>query len=493
MQLETEISQNSTQFADTIKNRAVSGMAIFSFRRFLIQLLQSGANILLARLLFPADFGVSTVVFTVMSIFSLVSDLGLQGALIQAATTPTTKELRGMFFIHVLLGSVATCILWLTAPLFISLYPALFTARGVFYLRLTSMSILLYNLRLIPAALLERELAFRKLVSGEIIEIFITQAVTVYLAIQGWGVSSFFWGLVAGRLSGLMIFYMFRPWPVGISLEIHRLKSLLKFGVSFQAHMIIGVVGGAAAPVIVGTIAGPAALGFVVWAGGITATALIVSEVVSRVIFAVGSRIQTQPTLVSGAIERGVLFTNVLALPINLLMMALAEPLTRIIYTEKWLAGLPLFYIFSLATTLSIFSSVLQNALLALGHSRVVRNISFLRMSALWILATLLVVKWGVVGFAWASVVVSGTSIILWHVLKKRVRFRIWTHTMPYFLLAGISSLVVFAITKVVVVQSVLMLGLVGILGMILYVGLVRVFAYAPVKENLEVIRKVLL
>ena len=65
-----------------LKQRAAKAFVNLTIRKIVIQLIVTFSNILLARLLFPADFGIFATISFVIIIALVFTDIGLGSALI---------------------------------------------------------------------------------------------------------------------------------------------------------------------------------------------------------------------------------------------------------------------------------------------------------------------------------------------------------------------------------------------------------------------------
>lgn len=491
-----DVSQNSEVFTpevsvgETIKKKVVSGIVAMSFRRVIFQVIQTTAGIILARLLFPEVFGLFAIISFILGVFQLFSDFGLFAALIQRREKPKKRELESVFTAQIILALLAMSAMWFAAPLVVKYYFQQLGEGGIYFLRLSSTAILLYNLRLIPSALLEREANFKKIVIVEVIEIFVLEVTTILLVLKGFGLGSFIWAILISRFFAFLIYYSFKPWKVRLRLEVKPLAGLLKFGISFQLNTIISTLNSGLGPLVIGKMFSASSLGLVNWAGGIGALPKAFGEIFTRVIFTVSSRIQGNKILLSKTIERSIQLTSILSMPMVAILMALAGPVTFIVFTDKWAGGITSLYVFTFQSIFWIFGSLFISFLLSQGHSKKVRNITLFWSIIQWLLTIPLVKIIGFNGYAIASLLTSLLFVIPLRELKKEVDFSSLKHTLPYFILASVSGVIVYSYSELFLIGSIFGLVFASGLGFFSYSLLVFIFKGKEIKEDVVSIYK---
>lgn len=466
----------STEQIRIFKKGAISGLVSMSLRRVFAQIIQTSTNIILARILFPRDFGIFAIVLLFVSLFTLLADLGLSAAIVQSPKPPTKHQLRAIFTTQLLLAVVATLLMWLMSPLLFHFYKGELGDKGVFYLQLSSFAIILHNLKLIPNSLLERSLRFKKLAIAEIIELAIGPIVTVALVLAHFGVVSFIIGLLMARLVSTLTYHWLSPWPVGLAFSKTALKSFLPFGLPFQINQTIGTLSGSIGPVVVGTLAGASALGLLNWAGGVGTIPQTIGEIIGRIMFPLNSRVQHDLKLFQKSLERSIQFASMVALPMVAMLIALAQPITYIIFTDKWAPAIPALYLFAIQSYLMVLNSILTSALFALGYSKTVRNINFFMVASQWLLTIPLVMAYGITGYAIASLIISTAFLISLRELKKIIDIKILKYNLMYLIYSSISGAFIFIYTWRYPVKSLLELIIAATLGFSVYLLFMMTF-----------------
>jgi len=488
----TVISAQAAAGGNLLKRQAIKGVFFLGFRRIFIQIIITGANIILARLLFPEVFGVFAIAMGFVSFMSIFSSLGLEPALIQKKEDPSKEELQTVFTFNFCLSCGIFLMTFFLSPLFFRFYQDQLGAQGVFLLQLLSLAIPLQILKGISCVLLERRLDYFRLTIGEVWEIIVLEVTTVVLVLLGFGVLSFVWGIILSRFLGFIGFFFLAPWPVGLRFSLERVRGIIGFGTNFQLMTIIGGLNGAVVPIFVGKVSGTTGLGLVNWAGGLAAFPRGIPEIFGRLTFPVCARAQDDLKLFRTIIEKSIQLSCFATFPLIAIMAALAYPITVLVYTDKWLGGIPAFYFFSFQSIFLVVGGIFTQALLAFGEAKIVRNVTLFWAILQWVLTVPLVFKFGFTGLAVASALVSSTSFLPLIYLRKKVEFEIARHIWPYLLFSSVSGIVVFFLNQKYPSRGIIDLVLMLALGGLVYFAQVLLFKRVEIMEDTSEVKKIL-
>ncbi|KPJ70117.1 hypothetical protein AMJ51_02520, partial [Microgenomates bacterium DG_75] len=225
---------------ETVKGRAVKGVVALTGRTFLLQIISFLGFFLLTVFLGKAEIGLFFAVSELIAILGYFSDIGLAAALIQKKEKPKLADIRSTFTIQQALVLTLVVLVFLLTPWLRSFYDI--SQPGIWLLWALTIGFFLASLKTIPSVLLERKLRFDLLVVVEIVESLLFYGIAVFLAWQGFGVTSYAWAVLARGIVGVILIYLLSPWKIGFAFEKDSLKHLLKFGVPYQANTFLAVV-----------------------------------------------------------------------------------------------------------------------------------------------------------------------------------------------------------------------------------------------------------
>lgn len=266
-----------------IRRRALAGVAILGGRGLLLRLFGLGANVVLARLLVPEDFGLVAFGHALMVFVRFFADAGLGAALVRRPEAPHRTELQALFGFQLvatgLLAAATAAIAWpfgdsgkVTALIVIALPVAVMRTPG--------------------AIVLERELSYRSLFRVEVLENAAFHAWAIATVAVGWGV----WGLASAALARALVGSSVMLWiaPIGIlrpRFSWSHLRALLAFGARYQAVGVVNLARDQGLNVGTAAIAGVGTLGLWSLANRVLHVPYLLFESLWRVSFPAMSRL----------------------------------------------------------------------------------------------------------------------------------------------------------------------------------------------------------
>lgn len=422
-----------------VARKAFKGGVALGGRQVLVVGLNVLGSTLLARLLSPADFGLYAIITLVLTFLVTFGDFGLGASLIRQIEEPAEDDYRSIFTAQQILVTILVAISWLVAPAIGRSYHL--GAWDVWLLRLVTLSLFVTSFQVIPAIRLERHLNFHKLAVVETGAAFAFNVTAVGLAWKGFGATSFVIGLLARSATGAILANIIQPWRPAWAWDWHRVREHMRFGIPFQGQGIISLLKDSFSPVLIGLLMGAAQVGYVNWAGGLAVYPVTILGILGRIYLPAFSRMQSYPEALARFVEQALRVANALVAPAAVLMLAMAEPMTRIVFGQKWLVALPLFYVFWIPTVFAVTATPLTALLNALGRSRTTLGFSVLWMAGTWALGTPLVLILGPIGIAIASAVISSTGLVLNRIAQRHVPFKILRPIGPIWVWAAVVGL----------------------------------------------------
>ena len=406
-----------------VGKRSISGVLSLTSRTFLVQVTTFLATLALTVFLSPEIYGVFFLVSSVVNFLTYFSDIGLAAALIQKKTKVSREDLTTTFAIQQILVFSLLAILILAAPSIRSFYSI--SQSGVYLLYALAASLFLSSLKTIHSILLERSLQFNKLIIPQIAETLVFNFVAVYLAWKGWGITSFTVAVLARGVTGLVLMYIVSPWRPGLSINLGSFKTLLKFGLPYQANTFIAVIKDDGMTILLGKLIGPVGLGYIGWASRWANMPLrIFMDNVSKVAFPAFSRLQDNKERLKKAVEINIKYLSLIVFPIFIAMGFLARPLVEIIpkYT-KWLPALIPLYLYLYNAGWATVSTSLTNALNAVGKIHITFKLMLMWASLTWGLMPFLAIKYGYLGVSYAAGLIATSSLVAILVARKHIQF----------------------------------------------------------------------
>lgn len=429
-----------------LKKRSIAGAFAFTARTGLVQAVGFIANLILAALLVPADFGLYYIVDAAISILVYFSDVGLAAALIQKEDKITDGDIKTTFTIQQILVLILIVVVGLNANTIVSWLDLRPEAIWLVYALL--LSFFLSSLKSIPSVLLERDLEFNKLVIPQVLENFVFYAAVIFFAWRGWGVQSYTWAVIIRAVVGFVSLYVLKPWRPRLGIDPRLMGSLVRFGAPFQLNSILALIKDRVLIIYLAKIFSEDIVGLLGWAERWAMLPLrFFADPILRVTFPAYSRLQSKPEELKKAIEKSIFFVAVLVFPAIVGIIAIGPAVVAVVPRyAKWQPALTALLFYGINGMFSSISITLTNTLNATG--KVMYNLGLMVMWTLltWILTPLFQVWFGYNGVAMASAVTASSSLIAYVLVSRIVKINLIGYVIPPLLASLVMGLVVWLI-----------------------------------------------
>lgn len=417
--------EESTIAVDEIKKKSVRGVVVLTGRTFILQVISFVAQLVLFAYLGAYEFGVFAIVSAIVNFLVYFSDVGLAAALIQKKESPSNSDLKTTFTVQQILVLVIISIVYLLTPFFVNKYGL--NTDGKYLLYALAFSLLLSSLKSIPSVLLERKLEFIKLVFPQILEQLVYNLLLIFLAIKGFGITSFTIAILVRSLIGLVTIYFLQPWKPGLDFSLRSLRDLFKFGVPYQLNTFLATIKDDGMTMLLGGILGPVGVGVLSFAQKVARYPLtFFMDTVTKVTFPAFSRLQDEKDHLERSVTRSIFFICFLVFP-SLVGLVLLMPMliTLIPKYGKWaVALLPLVFV-SVNYAFAAATTQLTNLLNAIGKIRITFYLMIMWTLLTWLLVPLFSSRLGALGASIAYALVGVSSLVAIYQAKKYVNFSI--------------------------------------------------------------------
>ena len=175
----------------------IRGVAWTGGAKWAAQLFSWIATIAVARMLSPADYGLVGMASLYLGVVTTLSELGLGSAVLRHQEL-TQQQLRQLQALSLLLGVAGFAVTALAAAPLANLFDA--PALRIVVIALGTKFVVMGG-TVVPSALLQRRLAYRRIAIIETVQGALTSGLMVATAVAGFG----YWSLVIGNLAGAVI------------------------------------------------------------------------------------------------------------------------------------------------------------------------------------------------------------------------------------------------------------------------------------------------
>ncbi len=325
-------------------------------------------GVALARILFPADFGMLVTLQIFTGITGFIAGGGMTQALVRFNDVENI-HFRIVFTLQMLIGTAIYFLLFFLAP-----YVAVWFENPMYcdLLRVTALTFFLRPFNNIPVAILSRDFRFKEMSSVRYVRPIATGATSVILALEGQGVWSLIFGGLVGTMSTLPILYWHARWKPVPCFKFSRIKSLGIYGIKFQTNDLLVYLKTVIPNAVISKFIGPAQLGLLNKADSLVTVPLdIFVSSVNQTVFRGMASLQDDLDTCRYLYLKTLTVLSVYVFPIYVFMFWFAEPFIVTVYGSKWQAAAALLQILATAgvvKTLNRAGSTLIGAQNMLGR-----------------------------------------------------------------------------------------------------------------------------
>ncbi len=330
------------------------------------QLVAFVVSIVLARLLEPELYGTIALVTVITSILQVFVDSGMANALIQKKDTDDL-DYSSVFYFNVAFCLVLYAGLFVCSPLIARIYgmPEL-----VPVIRVLGLTIVVAGVKNVQQAYVSKTMQFRRFFFSTLGGTLFSAAVGIAMAYMGYGI----WALVMQQLLNVTvntaILWLTVGWRPKLMFSLQRLGGLISFGWKLLASALLDTVYLKLYQLVVGLKYTAADLAF--FNKGDQMCILVTENInasIDSVLLPVLSSEQDNKNAVREMTRRAIKTSSYIMMPIMAGMAVCAEPMIRLLLTEKWLPCVPYMQIFCICYAFYPLHTANLNAIKAMGRS----------------------------------------------------------------------------------------------------------------------------
>lgn len=360
-------------------------------------------QIVLARLLLPEDFGSITIVLIFIQLANVFIQSGFNTALIQKKDADEV-DFSSVFYLSLFVAGLLYVVLFFTSQFIADFYRLPQLAQ---ILRVLSITLFFGAFNSIQNAYVARNMIFKKLFFSSLGAIIVSGTVGITAAYLGWGV----WALVAqqliNQLAVTLILWFTVKWRPKLLFSIEKVKVLFSFGWKLLVSSLINTLYIDIRSLIIGKIYPPAMLGY--YDRGKLFPKIIVSNIdgsIQSVMLPALASQQDDKKRVKAMMRRAIMTSSFIMFPMMVGLAVVAEPVVKIILTDKWLPAVPFLQIFCASNSLHPIHTANLQAINALGRSDVFLKLEIIK-KIIGLIILGISIPFGIYAMAW-GVLLSG-------------------------------------------------------------------------------------
>ena len=364
--------------AESLKKQTIKGVAWSGVEKVLTYIIAFVVNVIMARLLTPADYGVVGIIAVFVSFSELFIDGGFSRALI-SKTDRNKDDYKTVFVFNFLMSVFLYVVLFFTAPIIDRFYNISGLASVI---RVYCIMLVISSLSSIQFTRFNIAVDFKTISKTSIPSSIIAGIAGITCAYMGCGV----WSIVVQHLTNatlrvILVLY-YSKWFPKIGFSIISFKRLFKFSSNLIVSSLIDRIYTNIYPLFIGKAFSPQSLGFYTRGDQFgKLPAGIFEGIFDRVSFPIMSKVQDDYFQLQSVYRKFIKYSSFIIFPIMMLVVVLAEPIVKILLTDKWLECVIFMQIISVSCMMNHIGNINRYLLYVKQHSDYALKLEILKKS----------------------------------------------------------------------------------------------------------------
>jgi teichuronic acid exporter len=475
----------------SLKAKTTKGMVWSAIDKFAAKAGQFVIGIVLARLLMPEDFGLIGMLSIFIAISQSFIDSGMGSGLIQKKDR-NNSDFSTVFLFNLTVSVFFYLVLFFTAPFIAGFYDM---PQLVLLTRVLSINIIINSLAIVQRAKLTINIDFKTIAKVNVASILAGGTVAMVLAYIGWGV----WALVVQRLVSSLVstgmFWLLSKWQFTILFSRQSFKELFGYGSKLLLAGLYAQTMHEIYNITIGKAYSASELGYYTRARAFAEmTAGTVTAILHQVTFPVLASLQDDKERMVSVYSRLIRMSAFFVIPAMTMLSLLAEPLVRLLLTDKWIPAIVLLQWMSFARIFYPISVINMNILNAVGRSDLFLKVDLSKFP-IAVLALVITIPIGVKAIVIGHVVTSFIAFFINAYLPGKMfgygALKQLKDMTPVFIATGIMAALVITVNSVID-ELWIKLTAGGLLGLLSYIFVCNLFKSEELKEIRTLLLKLL-
>jgi len=290
--------------------------------------------VLLARLLTPEDFGVMTSALMVIGFSQIFWEAGMNKALIQRQTQVDVAA-NIAFWVNVALGCLIVVILYFTANQIAHTFFQ--DERVTAVLQVMTLQVLLGSVSAVHIALLQKDMGFKRLFWVRFATVGLPGLASIPLAWNGLGYWALVVGVLVGQVAQVILLWNLSSWRPRLSFDTRIAKEMVGFGAWVGISGLLAWFYVWADSLVVGMYLGSHDLG--IFRMGNQFAMMLFAVVVGPIIpvlYSHFTKMNGDKLRLSRSLKKATRIVTLISLPIAFLVFSLSEPISALVFGDKW-------------------------------------------------------------------------------------------------------------------------------------------------------------
>ncbi|CAI2420218.1 Lipopolysaccharide biosynthesis protein wzxC [Serratia liquefaciens] len=350
----------------TLKERAVSGMIWSIIERFLVQGVQFGISIVLARIISPSDFGLIGMVAVFIVLSDIIINSGFTQALIQKKDR-TQTDYSTVFYFNLLISILLYAVIYFIAPLVADFYSA---PPLVHIIRVLGISIIIKSLCLVQTTKLAIDLNFKLRTKINFLSVIISGSIALYLANHDYGAMALVYQTLINSICVTIFMAILLRWRPNFEFSFDSLSRLFGFGSKLLLASFVRTIVDNCYAILIGRFFSSKEVGYYTQGRNIPDLISVnLFNILQGVLFPILSSTQDDTERLIRIYKKSLDMTAFIVMPAMVGFTFLAEPFVHFFLTDKWLPAVVVIQWICLSRMIIPISALNCSLINAVGRS----------------------------------------------------------------------------------------------------------------------------
>lgn len=313
--------------------RVLKGVSWSAVERFSVQAVQFIISVILARLLMPEAYGVVALALVILNVLQTVNEVGF-GAALMHKLDRDDLDFSSVFVMNMVMGVSLYAILFFSAPLL----ERLFDVEGLAVVtRWIGLNLIITSLIVVQRTKLFIVVDFKTMAKASLVGVLISGIAGIIYAYNGGGVMALVAQSLLNNLITTSLIWIQSKWRPSFRFSWNRFVKLFNYAYKLILARFVNTAFNEVYSALVGAFYSPAQLGLFNRAKSFeTMSSNNITQIVQRVSTPVLCEKQNNHKELGESLMSFIRNTAFVVFPLLCGMFVLADPLIRVLLTDKW-------------------------------------------------------------------------------------------------------------------------------------------------------------
>ena len=400
-----------------LKDQVIYGLFWKFGERIVAQGVSFIVSLVLARMLMPSQYGIVSLVLVFINLANVFVTNGLGESLIQKKNS-NQEDFSTMFFCSLIFSLILYFLLFISAPYISKFYN---NSELTIVIRVLSLQVPLSAVKTIQQAYVSKHMIFKKFFFSTIGGTLVSGCVGIGMAFYGYGV----WALVAQYLTNslidTLILFLTVDWHPSFQFNYNSAKVLTSYGWKLVLSQFINTLYGELRSLLIGKVYTPADLAS--YNKGNQFPSLLITNInssISSVLFPAMSTSSNDILKLKELTRKSIKLSSYLLFPMLAGLMAVADPLIRVLLTDNWVSCVPFLQISCIYWMFQPSQTANVQAIKAAGRSDICLKLELIK-KLVGVTLLLVSIKISVMAVVISNALFAGVSALINIIPNKKL------------------------------------------------------------------------